>query len=134
MAQTLTLLAIHRSILYHDLFKLSLDTPSGIDQDQVLEELLGKVKSSKTGDKTGINPFMTPEASNMTNTFVNASPNSKPPEQNPFRKNTGIKRGIAKQVSNEISYRALIYFTNSTLDFTSLQHVKSFIHFTANSI
>ena len=96
--------------MYHDLFKLSLDTPSGIDQDQVLEELLGKVKSSKTGDKTGINPFKTPEASNMTNTFVIASPNSKPQEQNPFRKNTGIKRGIAKQVSNEISYRARIYF------------------------
>ena len=79
---------------------MSIDTPSGIDQDQVLEELLGKVKSSKTGEKSGINPFKTPDISNMTQNYSNSSPNSIPQEQNPFRKNTGIKRVIAKQVNN----------------------------------
>ena len=76
------------------------DATSGIDQDQVLEELLGKVKSSKTTEKSGINPFKTPESFNVHHSVIN-SPNNTTQQQNPFRKSTGIKRATPKQVSHK---------------------------------
>ena len=80
---------------------IKLDAPSTIDQDQVLEELLGKVKSNKSAEKSGINPFKTPESANINHHSATASHNKTPQMQNPFRKNTGIKRATPKQVSKE---------------------------------
>jgi DNA polymerase alpha subunit A len=57
--------------------KRDTDAPSTIDQDQVLEELLGKVKSNRSAEKSGINPFKTPESANITHHSATASHNNK---------------------------------------------------------
>ena len=82
------------------------ETTSGVDQDQVLEELLGKVKStSKPSTKSNIHPFKAPESAFSPNLASNGLSQCKTsPIQNPFRKSTGIKRPMAKQVNYVVFY------------------------------
>ena len=78
------------------------ETPSGVDHDQaLLEELLGKVKSTPTAStKSNVHQFKTPDSSFTTNLTSNGASQCKSsPTQNPFRKSTGIKRPAAKQVN-----------------------------------
>ena len=76
------------------------DTSSGVDQDQVLEELLGKVKSNSAATKSTAHPFKTPSnAANHNISSYNSTTLNSTPVQNPFRKGTGIKRTTTKQVN-----------------------------------
>ena len=85
---------------YQQFYIYSSETSSGVDQDQVLEELLGKVKSTPNfSTKSNVHPFKTPQSAFNSNLASNGLLQCKTsPIQNPFRKNTGMRRPAAKQV------------------------------------
>ena len=71
------------------------DGSCGIDQDSVLEELLGKVKSNKVASNQSAHPFKRPDVAMSQNVPFNEISTSKNNQiQNPFRKSTGIKRSL----------------------------------------
>ena len=79
------------------------DGSCGIDQDSVLEELLGKVKSNKVASKQSAHPFKRPDVAMSQNIPFNEISTKNNQIQNPFRKSTGIKRSLKEVVYLKIT-------------------------------
>ena len=92
---------IKLSLSYYPPF--SADGSCGIDQDSVLEELLGKVKSNKVASKQSAHPFKRPDVAMSQNIPFNEISTKNNQIQNPFRKSTGIKRSLKEVVYVKIT-------------------------------